>query len=569
MNEDKLLHCNFSIEKSKDGNDILLINDKYIHSKFTPLKEANDFNFKGVNLIVIFGIGFAYHVNNIIRNNPDSFFIIFEPIHDIYDLSQKYIDKKLFETHKNKICFLRNIDTEIIFSFIKNNFCSEMRIKTFSNLGYKSLFSDLEAEYFDTIKMNFETVIQNILTESNFIPLWTKNFLLNIRNLENFPFFNPKKQDLGTNVAVIVCAGPSLKNDLKNIKENRNKITIFAVDTAIKPLIESEIIPDFIVSLDGQYYSIDDFVKNMHNDTALLLDAVSYPGISRLYKNIYYTVTENIFDNNIIEYFFKYNSLNKFGLSTGGNVSDYAASIAISLGFNNIYFTGLDLSFPLLQTHCINSPFYYRALNSSDYYNTMDSIFIKIISKRSLKNVESKVNGKLILTDFVLQNYAFYFNNLAQAYKSIKIFNSRFNGMRINNLIEKDLNIILKENESKHFKYRDLIRKNNLINIKKDQIDKFYNKTVNLIHKRAVELDKMLSSTNFNQEDNIKLNQWKILINNIFNEFPFLKKFILMTMIILQKKNITDEYLLYYKHVGHKTLQSIYFVIRVFQKLLK
>lgn len=569
MDKDKLLHYNFSTEKSKDNNEILIINGKYIHSKFTPLKEADDFIFKEKNLIVIFGIGFAYHVNNILKNNPGSYFIIYEPYQDIFDLAVKYINKELLKKNSNRVCILKDINTDVIYNFIKKNFRPEMRIRTYSNLGYKNLFFKCEIEYLNAVKKNFETVVQNILTESNFIPLWTKNFLLNIKHLNDKPLLNPGKNELDNNLAVIACAGPSLLDDLEIIKKNRDKITIFTVDTALKVLTEYNIVSDFIISLDAQYYSINDYIKNIPDESTLILDAVSYSNICRGHKNIYYTITENIFDGSIIRYFFEYNKIDKFGLITGGNVSDYAAALAISLGFKNIYFSGLDLSYVSFQTHSKFSPFYFRAMFFSDYYNSMDLVFIKTIANRNLKSIDSKVEGKKVYTDFVLQNYAFYFNNFAEFYNEIKIYNSKFDGMKINNFINIDLQVLLEKNKSVRLKYNDLVNEKNLLYVSKEKLNIFFNDIISSIHKRVVDLNDLFSQTDFNHDNINKFNKWKTLINDVFLEFPFLKKFVLMTIIILQKKNITEEHLLYYKHIGHKTIQSIYFVIRTLQKILK
>lgn len=569
MNEYHLSNYNWSIEKSKENHDILIINGKYIHSKFSPLKEANDFIFQKKNLIVIFGLGLAYHVNNIIKNNPESYFIIYEPLQEIFDLWRNYIDASLYRKYNENICILKGLDSEAIFTFITKIYKPEIKLKTYSNLGYKSLFKELEMDFFEDVKKNFETIIQNILTESNFMPLWTNNFLLNIKNLDKISLLNPRKNKIDNNFAVITCAGPNLINDIKTIKKYREKITIFTVDTALKVLLAFDIIPDFIISLDGQYYSFEDYVINISKESTLILDAVSYPKISGLHENVYYTITDNIFEESIIEYFFKNNYLDKFGIITGGNISDYTASIAIALGFQNLYFAGLDLSYPSLQSHSKYSPFYYRALYSSDYFNSMNTVFIKAISKRNLKIVESKVEGKNIYTDFVLENYAFYFNNFAQFYKDIKIYNSKFNGMKIPNFIGKDLNELLSNANSKRMRSMDLITGSDIVNISKEKLLNFFNDSMNAVYKRAKELDILFTGTDFNKIDESKHNEWQKLVNDIFNEFPFLKKFILMTIIILQRKNITEEHLLYYKHVGYKTLQSIYFIIRIFQKVLK
>ena len=118
----------FKIEKSRNNKDILIINDKYIHSKFDPEAEAKNFIYKGKNLIIIFGVGLGYGINNIISNNPDSIFIIYEPIKEIFLLyKEKYYDQSIFKD--KKLLLVSIINDEEIYNFIeKNDFFSEGRI---------------------------------------------------------------------------------------------------------------------------------------------------------------------------------------------------------------------------------------------------------------------------------------------------------------------------------------------------------------------------------------------------------------------------------------------------------
>ena len=570
MNNNNIFPYKWKKEESKDNQDILIINNKYIHSKFSPSKEGENFVYKGRYLIVIFGIGFAYHINNIIKNNPDSIFIIFEPFQQIFELYKKYIDIELLKKYKDNICLLDNINHTSILDFLeKNNLITENRMLTYSNLGYRSLCPELEKEYFQDVKKNLQIILQNTLTESNFIPLWTKNFLKNMTNLYKVPFFIPQKHQLDDNIAVIVSAGPGLSYDIKTLKNKRDKITIFAVDTAIKPLLSNEIIPDFIVSLDGQFYSIDDFINNIPDETTFILDAIAYPGITRLHKNIFFTITKNIFDTSIIEYFFNYHKLNDFGIITGGTVSDYCLNLAVLLGFKNIYLAGLDLSFPLLQSHCKGSPFYNRAIFLSNYFESPQSIIIKSIAKRKIKEAISKNNEKKILTDFVFQNYAFHFSKFVKQNNFINIYNSIHEGLKIPDLVEKKLSLLIEETESKRIMWKELINKSNNFTISKKKSEVFFKSLLNSIYEKSLQLSSCLEKIDFNTDNIEELSEFIVLFNSIFKEFPFLKKFIIMTEIILQKKKITKENILWYKHAGNKTLQSIYYVIRILQKILK
>ncbi len=450
----------YRIEKSKDNLDILIINDRYINSRFNPSSEANSVVYEGRNLICIFGLGFGYGLNNILKNNKESIIVVFEPVEEILTLYKKeYFSKTPFK--EREILFLDKLDKEEIYSFIENtNFFSEGRIYYYSNIGYKSLFPSLENEFYSTIKESFNIITQNKLTESNFIPVWTKNFIFNSLKFSDSPILKPVKIDLTDNLALIACAGPNLIKDIPIIKEKREKLTIFAVDTAIKPLIKNDIFPDFVVSLDGQFYSFEDFTKYSSDETIYIFDLFSYPQAARLSKNVFFTPTKNILSESIIEFFFTKNGIENFGITTGGTVSDYAFNFALNLGFKNVYFSGLDLSFPYLSTHSKYSPYHERILNNQNYFETPETSMIKAISKRKIKDSKSKVESKNLISDFVLENYGLYISNYVRINDLQNIYNSSSLGLEIEGLKNVNLKLLLDDYpSSRRIKGKTLIEK--------------------------------------------------------------------------------------------------------------
>ncbi len=568
MNNNEYI-CNFEIIKSKDDKDVLIINGKYIHSQYFPDKEAKDKIYFDKSLIVIYGLGLAYHINNLIKNNPHSIFIIYEPYQEIFKLSKKYINDELYLKFKKNICILNENNFETIFDFL-NQFhpISEYKIVTYSNIGYKSLLPETEKDYFENVKNCFEIIIQNLLTESNFTPLWTKNFIYNISKFDRIPFLNQIHSDLKNNIAVICCAGPNLINDLIVIKKNRDKITIFAVDTAIKTLFSFDLIPDFIVSLDCQVFTIDDFISKLPDESSLILDLTGYTKITELSSNTFFSMNKSVYENTILDYFVNSQKiqLNNSLLNTGGTISDYCLSLAIQFGFKKIYMAGLDLAFPYMQTHCKGSPFFNNTLNYSDYFNTIESIFSKAISMRELKDEISKVIEKRITTDFVLMNYANYFSRYSEILGNIKIFNSKFYGLKIKNLIEINLSDLLNDSDSRRFYWYELIRTGTYQYISKNILTKFFNDLSFSVYDKAKGLKNNLEENNpsFSSKD---INELKDLVDSIIIEFPFLRKFIIMTEMILKNKNINPSNELWYKNISHRLLQSMYFIIRILAKI--
>lgn len=555
------------IEKSKDNKDILLINGKYIHSKFSPGNEADHFQHEGQNLIAIYGFGFGYHVNNIIKNNPKSLFIIYEPLKEVFENRYDHLDKDIFNKFNDNILILNSIDNLRIYNFLSSNLLiTKSKLITYSNTSYKSLFPESEKNFFISLKNTFQMIVQNILTESNFISLWTKNFLKNMNNTNEILLLKDKK-DLGENIALIACAGPNLIKDIKAIKKYRDKVTIFAVDTIIKTLFSFDIKPDFIISLDGQYFSIDDFPKDIPKESMLILDSTAYPEIAKKYNNITFTITENIFKKSIIEHFYEHIKTEHQGILTGGNISDYSLSLAISLGFKNIYFSGLDLSYPDLQTHCKGTPFFNRSIYNSNYFRTQRSIVIDSISKRDIKETYSKSKSNKLYTDFVLMNYAFYLSNFAKLSNNINIFYSETNGLEISNLQGININDLLKDSRSKRKLNNELIKQTDKISINRQDVIKYFDDLMHNIHDKSKSIKSFLNNTDFKNNDLASIEKANDLFSTTLNEFPFLNKFIIMTDLILQKKSITKDNIIWFKHTFHKLLQSTYFIIRILQKL--
>jgi hypothetical protein len=562
-----MLLDNYKLEKvkSKDNNDILVINGIYIHSKYSPLKEASSIKYDGKNIVLIFGFGLGYHVENIISNNPDCLFIIYEPLKNIYDSIHQYL-----KISNSKILILNDFDfSRIMFFFQFNKVYSNYRIQIYSNTGYKTLFPDLEIKFLDLVKNTYRILIQNIFTESNFYPLWTKNFIYNTRNILNYPILKISKKNLDINLAVICSAGPSLIDDLFVIKNNREKITIFSVDTALKTLLKYGITPDFIVSLDGQLYSIDDFVKNIPQESTLLLDAVSYPKIlnSINLKNVYFTIADSVYENTIIEYFFKQFDLNLTKLKTGGMISDYCLSIAVNLGFKNIYFAGMDLSYPGFCTHSIDTPFYYRTLYSASYFNPQQTLICRIISTRDLIPLRSRID-KEIYSDFVMQNYSVYLKEFANKYNDINIYYGPFNGINIEGFKINRLENLINETGKKRFTSKEFITKNDIVTLNNDDIKKLYVSLNEGLFFYAKKIKNFIEIVNFNKIDNDILSRCAALYDEILNAYPFIEKFMIMTNLILASKNILRDNLIWYKHSFHKMLQSLYYLIRVIQKNL-
>ena len=81
--------------------------------------------------------------------------------------------------------------------------------------------------------------------------MWVENVIHNIKHFENTRPVNYLKDKFRDLPALILCAGPSLKDDLPFIKQNQDKFLIIAVNKITEFLLKNEIVPDFVIASDA------------------------------------------------------------------------------------------------------------------------------------------------------------------------------------------------------------------------------------------------------------------------------------------------------------------------------
>ena len=142
--------------------------------------------------------------------------------------------------------------------------------------------------------------------------------------------------------AIIVSAGPSLDNNVEQLRKVQNRAFVIAVDTAMKTLLRHEIMPDILVCIDSrkvpQFFEHEDF-KNI----PLLLDVEAPPFVVEKHSDSNYYIVSS------------YNALNCYAnvltgdaygeAKQGGSVAHTAMSTAVMMGFKNIILVGQDLAF--------------------------------------------------------------------------------------------------------------------------------------------------------------------------------------------------------------------------------
>lgn len=300
--------------------------------------------YKKIPLIFLNGIGIG-NVINILQKDKISFdyLLIFEP--DVYNFlaSLYFVDWQVL--YKKKKVFLiignkkDNVKRGLVASFNqfsptnavlfieisidKNN---EEEKKDFKELLKESIILSLKGwGYYDDEKEAIIHVYENLRRKLSYI---TK------------PLPLQKSSNL-----IIVGSGPSLDETIDFVKKNQENAVIFSCGTAIHRLFKEDIIPDFQIELERPKSRVKYFEdlpeKYRKQITLIAADVVPYELIS-LYKDAYLFPRADSITQYLLNPLY-------YPIGISPTVVNTALSIALFLGFENIYFVGVDMGYKSIE----------------------------------------------------------------------------------------------------------------------------------------------------------------------------------------------------------------------------
>ncbi len=395
---------------SKNGYSVPLYSDGMPSgSKYDPLREALSFGDdikKETGFFVIAGIAGAFHIASLQKKFPEAKIVCIEADKDSLDfcINNEYI---------------KQLNLKNIF------FCCENEIESAVSSNYiPSLHGDFSFLYLRTwadknpsLIKNIHERIQNILknvsadysVQCHFGKIWQRNILLNLKlfseNKERFTF-NLKPEDL-SKTAAIIAAGPSLDYSVNDLKTNRQRYFIFSTDTAYRSLLKQDVIPDAVVSIDGQSISSSHFYSSSEN-TQFIFDLCSSPSaINKIIpeeNNLYFINTGHPLAERASEFcnFMKINS-------GSGTVTIAACDFALKAGFSKIKYFGSDFCYsfgkPYTKGTYLDENYYKLSCKYSPADNSFTNLMFRTETKAFLREKYSYSNLRSPFTTEILDSY--------------------------------------------------------------------------------------------------------------------------------------------------------------------
>ena len=342
-----------------------------INSYFSPLNQT-EFVFgaldmkKNTPVVCLFGIGTGLLAEKILnRLGFDGKLIVFEPERTIINYCTDCIEedncsdiekrvlyriKKVLEDNRTVLCveeenallFSRTIDALIDYTGL-------VGLKVINNPGYTRVYPQSSELFAQVLKDFEERMITNINTYTYFSEDFLENPLKNISLCKKAYLCSDLRKVIPQEIPIfIVSAGPSLDKNIKLLKELKGHSLIFAVDTALKYLLNESIIPDLTITIDARK-STGNFAIERTKTIPCIFSGKSNPAIVREQKGelIYLDGQEGYIDG-LLE------SLGKKTikyLGTGGSVATAAFAVAYMLKSKYIILLGQDLAYSGENSH--------------------------------------------------------------------------------------------------------------------------------------------------------------------------------------------------------------------------
>lgn len=346
---------------------------------------------------LIFGMGNLAYLKELRKRNPENPFYIYEPDEAIFlELMRKYDLTEFFED-------------DHIYIAIGNQGIATIRTWLEIGIGYANYeYTDFCAlpgyvcvypyEYL-LLKRCFMEAIETLILKRNTLYIQSKQLVENefshIMDVVNQSSISEliqvfkEKNETKKIAAILVSAGPSLDNNIKELLSAKGKIFIIAVDTAIRPLLQAGIVPDLFMTVDpvkDLFLFEQDGVEQV--PLALLMNVRK--GVSKIHKGRHFYIFNT--GNYMASIMKKYNK-KLVSIESGGSVATDAFVLLKKMGFETIILVGQDLAYPGNRSHAKAA--------YDDLVDRKDGIYFEV----------EDIYGKQVLTRMDMNHYRRWFED--------------------------------------------------------------------------------------------------------------------------------------------------------------
>ncbi len=350
-------------EHAKVLEDIYLRREKDIKTaKFNLLKHE-----KQIDLLTMIGVGLGFHIERLFQLVNIRFFYLFEPDPDCFYCAMHCIDFGPLVDH----CYSQGGAFTIRLGGNANQYVNGLN-QMLTQHGFYNVarFYNYRHYHSEMTDDTFQTIYELAYRLSSGWGFFEDEIISIIHTLENakqrYPYILNKTlfvNDLKDKPVFIIGNGPSLDDSIEFIKSNADKAIIFSCGTALKPILDAGIMPDYHIEME-RTAALYDWVDSVgHKDKLKEINIIAlntvYTKILKLFKKAYLLAKPK---DGGMDFLYGYIDQNKYPPVKACNptVTNAATAAAVYLGFETMYLFGVDYGYIDEEHHHSKSSIYYQ-----------------------------------------------------------------------------------------------------------------------------------------------------------------------------------------------------------------
>ncbi len=334
-----------SANQANSGEPIIAYKEHYLDDINTPFETAKSIvlkqspaNLKRNDLIIIYGMGLGYLFKRAFSES-DSKIVIFEPYIEVLRFVLEYVD--FSNELKQKRVRLFNSEDDFA-KYIESTYIRNDKIELIYNPSYISFCANEIVKFGERLIKVCESKNNDINTIKKQGKYWAYLTLYNALISTNSRPLSVLKGLFKDKNALILAAGPSLNDNIEQLKNHRDDFVIFAVNKSFRFLVENSIIPDFVVIADSSISDTIDIINTMDKKPYLInTNQSDYRSYNKKDTEIFIYYLQNTLYAQLLNSKFP-EVIDLYDIA-GTSVSECYFS-AVEMGFKNIVFAGLDLA---------------------------------------------------------------------------------------------------------------------------------------------------------------------------------------------------------------------------------
>ena len=374
----------------------------------------------------VIGLTYADLIRKFVKAaKEDCLVVVYEPSIEVFDYIMHNEDIEDLLGDLPVMIYIEGISEGKLLERIKRLFTLETftTLKTFIAPNYDVIYNSEVLEASKYLKEALRELLVLWHTTIRFTDVVGNNMVKNLRSFADGYCVGSFKGMLKHEVpAFVVSAGPSLNKNIDELKRIKDKGCIIAVDTAIKPLLNRGIIPDFFCIVDGKKPTAL-MEHPLINEIPLVTSFVVASGIMDLHKGkkIFYYCGESFEDEMIkvaTKNAGKKDEIRGVALPTGGSVANTAFSFAHFMDAKEIIFVGQDLALTNGRTHA-----------DGTFKAKMDKLSDKELSEEGI--VVDGIHGNKVITRGDFNSYREWFETYIKDNNMTNVIDATQGGAKI------------------------------------------------------------------------------------------------------------------------------------------